>query len=105
MYYGTGPFYSLEEHGASGRVSCLQLGGNRLLPGPVPNPVSPTFDSYVKCVLHLAFTLQMNLTTSNEEPADGCLSNWGKASQSASNTHQNCLMIVKHYFQFLIRWD
>ncbi len=105
MYYGTGPFYSLEEHCGSGRVSCLQLGGNRLLPGPVPNPVSPTFDSHVKCVLHHAFTLQMNLTTPNVEPVDGCLSHWGKASQNASNTHQNCLLIVSYYFQFLIRWD
>jgi hypothetical protein len=76
-----------------------------LLPGPVPNPVSPTFDSHVKCVLHHAFTLQMNLTTPNVEPADRCLSNWGKASQSASNTHQNCLLIFRYYFQFLIRWD
>jgi hypothetical protein len=47
----------------------------------------------------------MNLTTPNVEPADGCLSNWGRASQSASNTNQNCLMIVRYYFQFLIRWD
>jgi len=68
-------------------------------------PVSPTFDSHVKCVLHHAFTLQMNLTTPNVEPADDCLSHWGRASQIASNTKQNCLLIVRYYFQFLIRWD